>query len=43
MLQEFNEFNEVHLIVSEPAVTIILREILTRRDSGRMKQLELLI
>ena len=43
MLQEFNELNEVHLIVSEPAVTIILRVILTRRDSGRMKQLELLI
>ena len=43
MLQEFNELNGVHLIVSEPMITIMLREILTRRDSRRIKQSELLI
>ena len=40
MLQEFSELSKVHLIVPKPTVTIMLGEILTRRDSGRMKQLE---
>ena len=40
MLQDFNEINGVHLIVPKPTVTIMLGEILTRRDNGRMKQSE---
>ena len=40
MLQEFSELSRVHLIVPKPTVKIMLGEILTRRDSGRMKQLK---
>ena len=42
-LQEFSEYRGVHLIVFELAVLIILGEILTRRDSRRMKQSKPLI
>ena len=42
-LQEFSELSGVHLVVPKPTVTIMLVEILTRRDSGRMKQSELFI
>ena len=38
MLHEFSEIIKVHLSALRPAVTIMLREVLTKRNSGRSEE-----
>ena len=40
MLHEFNEIIKVHLSALRPVVTIMLGEVLTKRNSGGMNQLK---
>ena len=43
MLQEFRDLGGVNLFVFDLAITVVFWLILTRRDNGKIKQLELLI